>query len=133
MRTLPLLAAALAATIAVPAAAQETRASASAKLAAEFKASDKDGDGYLSRKEMLARVDAMRTTRGGIDSTHAGRIADLFFARADTNKDGKVSRAESDRLMGAVFNRYDLNGDGKVDRAEAAKARAEARSGKAAR
>ena len=130
MRTLVFTA--VLATLALPAAAQETRASAQAKLAAEFKASDRNGDGFLSREEMLARVARMRPAgaKGGLDTQHASRIADLFFARADTNKDGKVSRAESDALMGAVFDRYDLNGDGKVDGAEAAKARAAVKGAK---
>lgn len=122
------IAAALAAIIALPAAAQETRASASAKLAAEFKATDSNGDGFLSRAEVSARMARMRTTKTDLDQTHTKRLTDLFFARGDVNKDGKISRAESDALMGAVFDRYDLNGDGKVDGAEAAKARAAAKA-----
>jgi Ca2+-binding EF-hand superfamily protein len=118
----------LATTVATPAAAQETRASASAKLDAEFAASDTNKDGFLSPAEFEARATKMKVGGGRtLDATHAKRVATLFFARADTNKDGKVSKAESDALMGAVFNAYDVNRDGKVDGAEATKARAAAK------
>lgn len=113
---------------AMPASAQETRASANAKLDAEFAASDMDKDGFLSPAEVNARMTKMKVGGGkSLDATHAKRVATLFFARADTNKDGKVSAAESSALLGAVFSRYDLNKDGKVDGAEAATARAAAK------
>jgi Ca2+-binding EF-hand superfamily protein len=111
--------------LATPALAQETRASAKAKLAGEFEASDRNGDGFLSPAEVEARMRRMKVASGKtLDATHAKRVAALFIARADRNKDGKISAAESQALMGAVFNRYDLNRDGKVDGEEAAKARA---------
>lgn len=113
-----------------PASAQETRASANAKLDAEFAASDTNKDGFLSPAEVEARMTKMKVGGGkSLDATHAKRVATLFFARADTNKDGKVSAAESSALLGAVFSRYDLNKDGKVDAKEAAAARAAAQGG----
>lgn len=113
--------------LAATALAQETRASATAKLDKEFAASDTNKDGSLSRAEVEARMAKMKMGSGkSLDATHAKRVAALFIARADTNKDGKVSRAESDALMGAVFSAYDTNRDGKVDGAEAARARAAA-------
>lgn len=126
------LAAALVAFLSLPALtatvlAQETRASATAKLNREFAASDANKDGFLSRTEIEARMGKMKVGGGKtLDATHAKRVAALFLARADTNKDGKVSKAESDALMGAVFSAYDTNRDGKVDPAEAARARAAA-------
>ncbi len=129
MKTLPLIAVALA-TIASPALAQETRATATQKLDAEFAASDANKDGFLSPAELEARMARMKLGGGRtLDATHAKRVAALFLARADTNKDGKVSQAESAALMGQVFSAYDLNRDGKVDASELAKARA---AGKAA-
>ncbi|KTT75398.1 hypothetical protein NS334_03620 [Sphingomonas endophytica] len=111
----------------VTALGQETRASATAKLDAEFKASDVNSDGFLSPAEVEARMGKMKAGPGKtLDPTHAKRIAALFIARADTNKDGKVSKAESDALMGRIFSAYDVNKDGKVDGAEAARARAAA-------
>ncbi|WP_159753731.1 EF-hand domain-containing protein [Sphingomonas sp. 8AM] len=127
------LAAALVALLSLPALtvtalAQETRASATAKLDKEFAASDANKDGFLSPAENEARMGKMKVGPGKtLDPTHTKRIAALFLARADTNKDGKVSKAESAALMGAVFNAYDKNGDGKVDGTEAARARAAAK------
>lgn len=111
--------------LAAPALAQETRSSAKAKLGSEFEQSDRNDDGFLSLAELEGRMRRMKVGGGKtLDPTHAKRVAALFMARADTNKDRKVSKAESQALMGAVFNRYDVNRDGKVDGAEAAKARA---------
>ncbi len=131
MKTLPLFAAALAvaaASAAAPGLAQETRATATQKLDGEFAASDTDGDGYLSPPEIEARMRKMKLGGGKtLDATHAKRVAALFLARADTDKDGRVSKAESAALMGQVFSAYDLNRDGKVDAGELAKARAAAK------
>lgn len=111
------------------AAAQETRASANAKLDAEFTSSDGNGDGFLSPAEIEARMRKMKLSGGRtLDAVHARRVAGLFLVRGDTNKDGKVSKAESRALMGQVFTRYDSNGDGRVEGAEAAKARATAKA-----
>ncbi|MGK6322871.1 hypothetical protein ACMGDM_07265 [Sphingomonas sp. DT-51] len=123
------LAAALAALLATPAltaaaAAQETRATASAKLDSEFAATDANKDGFLSLAELETRMTKMNVRGRPLDPVHAKRVAALVMARGDLNKDGKLSRAESDQLMGAVFSAYDLNRDGKVDGAEAARARA---------
>ena len=116
------------------AAAQETRASADAKLDAEFAQSDANGDGYLSPAEIEGRMRKMKVAGGRtLDPVHAKRMAGLFLARADRNGDGRVSRAESRALMGQVFSRYDLNGDGRVDGNEAAKARAAAKAKAAGR
>lgn len=115
--------------LAAPAAAQETRASANAKLDAEFKQSDANRDGFLSRAEIEARLRRMKVAGGRtLDPAQARRISALFLARGDTNKDGRVSRTESRALMGAVFARYDSNGDGRVEGAEAQRARAAARA-----
>lgn len=111
-----------------PALAQETSRSASAKLDGEFAASDTNHDGFLSLPELEARMMKMKVGGGHtLDPVHAKRVAALFLARADTNKDGRVSEKESQALMGRVFARYDLNHDGKVDGKEAA-ARAAARA-----
>jgi hypothetical protein len=127
MHRLPILAAILSAALIVPAAAQETRATANAKLDTEFAQSDTNRDGFLSPAEIQARMGKMKLGGGKtLDPVHAKRMTALFIARADTNKDGKVSEAESQALMGQVFARYDLNKDGRVDPQEAAAARAAA-------
>ena len=128
------LAAALVAFLSIPALtavsfAQETRAGAAAKLDTEFAASDTNRDGFLSPAEVEARMMRMKLSGGRtLDAVHAKRVAALFMARADANKDGKVSKAESAALMGTVFSAYDLNRDGEVDASEAAKARTAAKA-----
>lgn len=97
-----------------PAPAQETLASAQAKYHAEFQATDADGSGALSPAEVQARIGRMKAGRGRIDPTHAKRLADLWFGRADANGDGKVTEAEGQALLAATFKRYDANGDGRV-------------------
>jgi Ca2+-binding EF-hand superfamily protein len=131
LKTQIMLTVALVASLASPALtgaaeAQETRASATAKLDAEFAASDANKDGYLSLPELEARMAKMKVRGKMLDPVHAKRVAALVMARGDLDKDGRLSRAESDQLMGAVFSAYDLNHDGKVDAAEAARARATA-------
>ena len=101
-----------------PAAAQETQASAAAKFSREFKATDADKDGSWSKAEVRARLDRMAaaTAKGKSkpDPARAHKLADLWFARADANKNGKVTEAEAQALLSAVFRRYDANGDGVV-------------------
>jgi Ca2+-binding EF-hand superfamily protein len=86
--------------------AQETRASAAAKFAKEFAATDTNHDGVWSRDELQARITGMGTGAKKIDAVHAKRLADLWFDRADTNKDGKVTQAEAQALLAAMMQRY---------------------------
>ncbi len=92
---------------ALPAIAQETRASAAAKFAREFAASDTNHDGALSRAEVKARIIQMGTGAKKIDPVHADRLAGLWFDRADANKDGKVTQKEAQALLAATFDRYE--------------------------
>jgi Ca2+-binding EF-hand superfamily protein len=103
---------------AMPAAAQDTRASAAAKFRREFRASDADKDGFLSRAEVQARIGRMSAGAKSVDPVHARRLGDLWFDAADRDKDGKVSEAEAQRLLTATFKRYDVNGDGKIEPGE---------------
>lgn len=114
--------------LSVPARAQETRASAIAKHDAEFAASDTNKDGALSRAEVAKRFDRMKAGKAALNDTQAKGLENLWFSRADRNKDGKVTKAESKALMLSLFDRYDVNGDGKVNGEEAMKARAAARA-----
>src|SRR6478735_997772 len=97
-----------------PAAAQDTAQSAAAKFAKEFAATDTNRDGVLTRDEVQARITNMAAGRGRIDPVHAKRLADLWFDRADANKDGKVTQKEAQALLAATFRRYDRDGDGKI-------------------
>jgi hypothetical protein len=112
MRTLPLL---LLPLLAVPAHAQETQASAAAKFSREFKAGDANKDGSWSKAEVQSRLGRMKLATGGKpDPVRTKKLAELWFARADVNRNGKVTEAEAQALLAAVFRRYDVNGDGKV-------------------
>lgn len=113
-----------AAVAALPAAAQETPASARAKLDGEFAVTDTNKDGFLSSAELEARMSRMKAGGKPIPAVNAKRLAALFVARADADKDGKVSEAESQAVMRRAFARFDRNKDGKVDRSEMAAAQA---------
>lgn len=105
---LPLLA------LAAPAFAQETRASAAAKFRTEFTQSDANGDGVLTKAEVAARMGRMKAGAKPMDPVHVKRLTDLWFTRADLNKNGRVTEKEAQMLLTAVFDRYDRNGDGKL-------------------
>lgn len=115
--------AAFAAVIATPAFAQETPASAAAKYKKEFAATDTNKDGVLTRAEVQARISQMKVGPGRPDAVHAKRLADLWFDRADANKDGKVTLAEGRALLMSTMKRYDANRDGKIDVDERATAK----------
>jgi Ca2+-binding EF-hand superfamily protein len=127
MRIIPVL---FLVSVAAPAAAQETRATAAAKFRTEFAASDTNKDGVLTRAEVAARIGQMGAGRGKLDPVHAKRLTDLWVDRADRNKDGKVTQAEAQALLTATFDRYDANRDGKVGASERATAKADAAKGR---
>lgn len=120
----------LVAGLAAPALAQETRTSASAKFGKEFAASDTDKDGVLTKTEVQARIGRMGAGAKKIDAVHAQRLTDLWFGRADANKNGKVTQAEAQALLTATFDRYDANRDGKIGGQERAAAKAGAQGGR---
>ncbi|MEJ8630909.1 EF-hand domain-containing protein [Sphingomonas sp. I4] len=97
----------IAATLAVPATAQDTRASAAAKLSREFKARDTNHDGVLTKAEVKAAIMRMGNGQKKLDDVHAARLADLWFTKADANKDGKVTEAEAQALLSRTFDEYE--------------------------
>lgn len=81
------------------------------RLAARFDQLDRNRDGRLSADERPQRGKGMGHKRG----------AGGWMQRADTNKDGRISRAESQALSGKAgerFERMDANRDGYVDRTD---------------
>ena len=86
-------------------------------LADRFGEADADGDGKLSRDEMVARM----TERA------AGRIetrADRMIAHHDSDGDGMLTLEEMRAgPAGRMFDRLDADGDGTVSREEFAKMR----------
>lgn len=122
----PLILTALALTALVPAVATAAdRAPAiDPRLQAEFRASDTNNNGTLSRAEMRVRVSHMNTSRTGLTPAQATTLADRLFTQADRDGDGGVSPAEMQAAFRATARRYDTNGDGVVSLAERQAARA---------
>ena len=83
------------------------------RLAEKFDQLDKDQDGKLSADER-PRMRGMRH-HGGTRAGHSRMMA------ADTDKDGRISRAEAQAMLakaGDRFEKMDFNKDGYIDRAD---------------
>lgn len=108
--------AAFAAATAVPglalaqAAPANTLAAMQAKADETFDAADFDQSGVLSTAEL---------TRAAQDMGPAG----IGLARADANRDGRVTRNEYHASFAAMFARLDTDGDGVISPAERAQFR----------
>lgn len=106
-------------------------------LAKHFDAIDAGRDGQISPEEIRAFRRSERGARGGARGTQAGAKFEHYFARADADGDGALSRAEAERGLPRVakkFGRIDRDGDGRLTRAEMQAwlaARRAARTGKA--
>lgn len=90
-----------------------TEAAKHSRLAGKFDELDKNKDGKLTKDEMPARHDRGHDKRG-----HDPREA---MSRLDTDKDGRISRAEATAAEGKMASRFDqmdANKDGYVDRAD---------------
>ncbi len=92
-----------------------SKAEAKDRIAENFDTLDKNKDGFLTVEEINA--DPNRQQRQG------GAPAGGGFAEMDTNKDGKVSKAEAkDRIL-ENFDTYDKNKDGFITQEEMAASR----------
>ena len=112
---------------------------------AAFASADSNHDGVVSRAEFVAARQARsamldRNGNGGLDRADAAVIArfrpeaaatiDALLTAADTDHDGKVSRAELAAAPVPVFDRADANHDGVVASAEVDALRATATAGR---
>ena len=87
-------------------------------LAKQFDAIDANRDGQISPEEIRA---VRRAGRGSARGAQAGAKFELYFARADTDGDGALSRAEAERGLRRVakkFEHIDRDGDGRLTREE---------------
>ncbi|GAA0330069.1 EF-hand domain-containing protein [Sphingomonas oligophenolica] len=84
---------------------------------------DTNGDGMISRAEFMAQADARfarmdKNGDGVITADEMGRMAGRGpgggLMAADTNHDGKISRAEFAAQAAAHFAKLDANGDGQI-------------------
>lgn len=107
-----------------------TRADALARADTRFAEIDTNRDGKISASER----DAIPAPRRGLAAEgaegrggRAGMGGVRGIERADTDRDGFVTRAEFAAQAAAMFDRQDLNKDGKVDAAERATLREQRR------
>jgi Ca2+-binding EF-hand superfamily protein len=93
---------------------------------AEFKATDTNKDGQLSRAEIDVRVKRMAAGSKQFTPATAKTLTDRYFALADADKSGGISPAEWQGFTRAIASRYDTNHDGVVSLQERQAARAAA-------
>ena len=77
--------------------------------------------GYMAGAPEAAAAKAQEGSCGGDKAAHKSGEGKCGIDRVDTDKDGKVSRAEFDAVHpdeGGKFAAMDANGDGFVDKAE---------------
>lgn len=100
----------------------------------QFQRLDTDHDGVISKAEFDARVGMMGGPggpppggpggpppggpggpgRGGPGGMRGGMMGPRWFDMADSNRDGKVSAAESAAASAMMFDRMDANHDGTI-------------------
>ncbi|MET4101112.1 hypothetical protein ABIE58_000528 [Roseovarius sp. MBR-78] len=86
-------------------------------MATRFAEADADGDGKVSRDEMVARMTAQATER-------VEARADRMIAHHDADGDKMLTLEEMQSGMGGrMFGRLDADGDGMISREEFAKIR----------
>jgi Ca2+-binding EF-hand superfamily protein len=88
---------------------------------------DTNKDGFVTTDELKAFGEKMHAqwqqkhadasgdqTQTPPDASRGDRMAQHILARVDTDKDGKISKAEFDTESTALFKRLDKNSDGKI-------------------
>lgn len=131
---------ALGLSLALPASAQFGRARGSADI---LDRADANRDGYITREEYAAaraaQFDRMdRDKDGSVTRADFGRLAKFkpdavdrlmsVLSAADTDQDGRITRAELAAAPMPVFERGDSDGDGRLSREEVEAIKAQRKS-----
>jgi len=94
-----------------------TQSEAQALGDARFQRADADGDGVLSRAELVSQIKSR-------DEARIGRKADRMIERLDADGDGSLSREEMGNGRAArIFERADQDRDGTISQEEFARLR----------
>ncbi len=93
-------------------------------LRSVFDKFDTDGDGKLDRKEVEQMLQVLRKRFGqeekkpAVNSQQVDKVVARLLEQMDTNKDGKISRAEAKGRIAELFDQLDTNKDGFLDKNE---------------
>jgi Ca2+-binding EF-hand superfamily protein len=94
------------------------------RMANLFDRSDTNKDGKLDRKEVAQMLQVLRKRYGvegntpGDNKAEVERLVAKWLADMDTDKDGKISRAEAKGGLAKAFDQIDTNKDGFLDKEE---------------
>jgi Ca2+-binding EF-hand superfamily protein len=99
-----------------------TKSEFDAVHAAQFKAADKNGDGFVDKAEFTAFDTERRAAFGARnpDARSEARVGRIFAA-LDADNDGKISAAEWKASGERRFGRFDRDGNGVIEAGELAR------------
>ena len=86
---------------------------------------DANGDGKITKEEFMAYSPKAKQTSAKATDAKATERKTKYFERLDANKDGTISGEEWDAVARTQFAALDTDKDGKLTKAEMAAARAQ--------
>ncbi len=89
-----------------------------ARSRARFAQIDENGDGVVDAEEARQVIARRMARRGGRRMHRAERFARRMIRRFDSDRDGKVTKAEFEGRISTIFARFDLDRDGQITDAD---------------